>query len=69
MGAGRKWNINFEPTKCHAHCVSLKNDVGLHQPVFMDTLSIVEVDVLKVLGIYFDRKSYMIDQLATWSWQ
>ena len=72
MGAGRKWNINFEPTKCHAHCVSLKNDVGLHQPVFMDTLSIVEVDVLKVLGIYFDRKltwSYMIDQLATWSRQ
>ena len=69
---GWKWNINFEPTKCHALCVSLKNDVGLHQPVFMDTLSIVEVDVLKVLEIYFDRKltwSYIIDQLATWSRQ
>ena len=69
---GRKWNINFEPTKCHALCVSLKKDVGFHPPVFMDTLSIAEVDVLKVLGIYFDCKltwSYMIDQLATRSRQ
>ena len=69
---GRKWNINFEPTKCHALCVSLKKDVGFHPPVFMDTLSIAEVDVLKVLGTYFDCKltwSYMIDQLATRSRQ
>ena len=31
-----------------------------------------EVNILKVLGIYFDHKltwSYMIDQLATWSRQ
>ena len=50
---GRKWNINFEP-KCHALCVSLKKDVGFHPPVFMDTLSITEVEALEVLGIYFD---------------
>ena len=34
----------------------------------MATLPIDEVDVLKILGIYFDRKllwSYMIDQLIT----
>ena len=30
---GQKWNINFEPTKCHALCVSLKKDVGFHPPV------------------------------------
>ena len=69
---GQKWNINFESTKYHALCVSLKKDVGFHPPVFMDTLSIAEVDVLKVLGIYFDRKltwSYVIDQLATQSHQ
>ena len=61
-------NINFEPTKCHALCVSLKKDVNLHPPLFMDALSITEVDELKILGINFDHKltwSYMIDQLAT----
>ena len=39
----------------------------MHSPLFMDTLYIAEVDVLKILGIYFDRKltwSSMIDQLA-----
>ena len=51
-----KWNINFEPTKCHALCVSLKKDVDLHPPLFMDALSITEVDVLKILGIYFNCK-------------
>ena len=41
-------------------CVSLKKDVDL---LFMDTLSIEEVDVLKALGIHVDCKltwSYMI---------
>ena len=69
---GQKWNINFEPTKCHALCVSLKKDVNLHPPLFMDALSITEVDVLKILRIYFDRKltwSYMIDHLAACSRQ
>ena len=69
---GRKSNINFEPTKCHTLCVSLKKDVNLHPPLFMDALSITEVDVLKILGIYFDCKltwSYMIDHLAARSYQ
>ena len=69
---GKKWNINFEPDKCHLLCVSLKKDVDLHPPLFMDALSIVEVDVLKILGIYFDHKltwSCMIDQLAACSRQ
>ena len=38
----------------------------------MDALLIAEVDVLKILGIHFDRKftwNYMIDQLATRSRQ
>ena len=72
---GQKWNINFEPDKCHSLCVSLKKDVDLHPPLFMDALSIVEVDVLKILGIHFDHKltnatwSCMIDQLAARSYQ
>ena len=69
---GRKCNINFKPTKCHALCVSLKKDVDLHPPLFMDALSIAEVDVLKILGIHFDCKltwSYIIDHLAIRSCQ
>ena len=65
---GRMGNINFEPAKCHSLCVSLKRDVNLHPPLSMATLSIEEVDVLKILGIHFDHKltwSYMIDQLTT----
>ena len=61
------WNINFEPAKCRTLRVSLKRDVDLHPPLFMATLPIDEVDVLKILGIYFDRKllwSHMIDQLV-----
>ena len=65
---GQTWNINFEPAKCCILCVSLKRDIDLHPPLFMATLPIDEVDVLKILGIYFDRKllwSHMIDQLVT----
>ena len=65
---GRIWNINFEPAKCYSLCVSLKRDVNLHPPLFMATLLIEEVDVLKILNIHFDHKltwSYMIDQLTT----
>jgi len=39
----------------------------MHPPLFMDALCIAEVDVLKILGIYFDRKltwRNMIDHLA-----
>ena len=64
---GRMWNINFEPAKCHSLCVSLKRDTDLHPPLFMATLPIEEVDVLKILGVYFDRKltwGHMIDQLT-----
>ena len=64
---GRMWNINFEPAKCHSLCVSLKRDTDSHPPLFMATLPIEEVDVLKILGVYFDRKltwGHMIDQLT-----
>ena len=65
---GQTWNINFEPAKCCTLRVSLKRDIDLHPPLFMATLPIDEVDVLKILGIYFDQKllwSHMIDQLVT----
>ena len=58
---GQMWNVNFEPAKCHSLCVSLKRDITLHPPLFMATLPIKEVDVLKILGIYFNRK-------LTWSY-
>ena len=35
---------------------TLKKDLDGHPPVFVDSLSIAEVDMLKILGIYFDRK-------------
>ena len=41
---GQTWNVNFEPAKCHTLCVSLKS---VHSPLFMATLLIDEVDVLK----------------------
>ena len=44
---GQTWNVNFEPAKCHTLCVSLKRDIDLHSPLFMATLLIDEVDVLK----------------------
>ena len=65
---GQMWNINFERVKCHTLCVSLKQDVDLHPPLFMTILLVDEVNVLKILGICFNCKltcSYMIDQLAT----
>jgi len=53
-------------------CVSLKKDLDKHPPLFVDSLSIAEVDVLRILGIYFDHKltwSSMINQLAARSRQ
>ena len=50
------------------HCVSLKRDITLHLPLSMATSPIEEVDVLKILGIYFNHKltwSYVIDNLTT----
>ena len=38
----------------------VQKDLDKHPPLFVDSLSIIEVDVLKILGIYFDRK-------LTWS--
>ena len=40
--------------KCYSLCVSLKKDVDLYPPLYMDALSIIELDVLKVFGIHFD---------------
>ena len=65
---GRMWNINFESTKCHSLCVSLKRYVECHLPLFMDSLSIKDVDKLKILGFYFDRRltwSSMIENKST----
>lgn len=62
------WNVNTEPTKCHFLCVSLKRDTILHPPLSMTTLLIEEVDVLKILVVYFEHKltwSYIIDQLTS----
>ena len=67
---GQKWNIIFAPDKCYSLCVSLKKDVDLHLLLYMNALSIAEVDASKVLGIHFDRKltwNHMINQLATCS--
>ena len=50
----------------------VQKDLDKHLPLFVDSLSIVEVDALKILGIYFDRKltwSSMIDLLAACSLQ
>ena len=44
---GRKRNVNFEPAKCHSLCVSLKHDIDGHPPIFMASLPIEEVDILK----------------------
>ena len=46
---GQKWNIYFALDKCYSLFVSLKKDVDLHPPLYMDALSIAEVDVLKSL--------------------
>ena len=65
---GRMWNINFESTTCHSPCVSLKRYVECDLPLFMDSLSIEDVDKLKILGFYFDRRltwSSMIENKST----
>ena len=65
---GKVWNINFEPAKCHALCVSLKRDLDCHPPLLMDSFSIQEVDSLKILGFCFDRRltwSSMMESMAT----
>ena len=48
---GHKWNINYEPAKCHLLCVTLKRDTELHPPLSIATLPIKEVDALKILGV------------------
>ena len=65
---GRKWDINFEPAKCHSLCVSLKHDVDGHPPIFMASQPIEEVDHFKILGFTFDRKltwNNMIEHIST----
>ena len=50
------------------YTLCLAQNINLHPSLFMATLSIDEVDVLKILEIHFDRKllwSHIIDQLAT----
>ena len=62
---GRKWNINFEPAKCHSLCVSLKHDIDYHPPIFIhvSSLPIEEVNYFKIT---FDCKltlSNMIEHI------
>ena len=48
---GWKWNINFLSLLSVMHFVChLKKDVDLHPPLFMAVFSILEVDILKILG-------------------
>ena len=61
---GRRWHIEFEPSKSHTICVSLKRDIEEHPPLFMNDVLISESKVLSTLGFYFDSRltwSYMID--------
>ena len=52
--------------------LKLKHDVECHLPLFMDSLSIEEVDNMKILGFYFDCRLrwsciiiYMIKHTST----
>ena len=61
---GRRWHIEFEPSKSNALCVSLKRDVKEHPPLFMNGVPIKESKVLSILGFHFDSHltwDYMID--------
>ena len=51
VDSGRKWHIEFEPSKSNSICVSLKCDIGEH---FMNNVLIRESKVLSVLGFHFD---------------
>jgi len=65
---GRKWNINFEPAKCHSLCVSLKHNIDGHPPIFMTSLPIEEINHFKIEGFTFDYKltwSNMIEHIST----
>ena len=61
---GRRWHIEFEPSKSNTICVSLKRDVEEYPPLFMNDVLIRESKVLSILGFHFDSRltwSYMID--------
>ena len=61
---GKRWHIEFEPSKSNALCVSLKCGVEEHPPLFMNGVLIKESKVLSILGFHFDSRltwDYMID--------
>ena len=51
---GRPWNINFEPAKCFSLRVSFKRDTDCNPPLFMASLSIKEVESLKILDFHYN---------------
>ena len=69
---GKKWHIKFEPAKLSALCISLKRDLQDHPSLVMDSIPIVEVETLSVLGFRFDRRltwAAMIDKMVSRSRQ
>ena len=61
---GKRWHIEFKPSKSATICVSLKHDVEEHPPLFMNNVLIRDSKVLSILGFHFDSRftwSYMID--------
>ena len=53
---GRRWHIEFEPSKSNVLCVSLKRDVEEHPPLFMNGVPIKESKVLSILAFHFDSR-------------
>ena len=69
---GKKWHIAFEPAKSSALCISLKRDLQDHPSLVMDSVPIVEVETMSVLGFRFDRRltwAAMIDKMVSHSRQ
>ena len=61
---GKRWYIEFEPSKSNALCVSLKHGVEEHPPLIMNGVLIKESKVLSILEFHFDSHltwDYMID--------
>ena len=69
---GKKWRIEFKPAKSSALCTSLKRNLQDHPSLVMDSIPIVEVETLSVLGFHFDRRltwAAVIDKMVSCSRQ
>ena len=58
---GTYWSIKFVPLQAFPLVVSLKSDISNHSPLYLNTVCILEVSSVRVLGFIFDFLPYQVE--------